>query len=139
MKRLLALAAVAAALPAAQAASPLTPGLYEYTVKMNMPGMPADMPPQTSQRCLTAQDAAGSNAYGMPNDKNSDCTVTDMVENGGQFSYKMACTRPQQFSADANGTLTATTIEMNMTMTMPEIPGPITQNLTARRIGDCKP
>ena len=137
MKRPFILLALLAVACAAHAASSLTPGLYEYSVKMNMPGMPADMPPQVTQRCLNPKDIEGGSAYGMPRDK-SNCTVTDMKEDGGQFSYKMACTKPQQFSADAQGTLTATSIEMNMTMTMAELPGPITQKVTARRIGDCK-
>ena len=43
--------AVAAALtlPLAAAAQ-MTPGMYEYTIKISMPGGTCNMPPQTSQR-----------------------------------------------------------------------------------------
>ena len=34
--------------------------------------------------------------------------------------------------------MTATSMTMDMTMTVPEAPGPIQQSVTARRIGDCK-
>ena len=138
MNRLLALWALVALSPAAQAAPTLLPGLYEYTVQMNMPGMQVGgMPPQVSQRCLKPQDVEGANAYTMPG-SNTDCKVTDMKEDGGQFSYKMACTKPQQFTADVKGTITETSVAMNMTMTVAEMPGPINQNVTARRLGECK-
>ena len=139
MKRFLLLIALITLAPAVHAATALTPGLYEYTVKMNMPGMQSDVPPQTSQRCVSPKDVEGSNAYEMPHDSTSDCRVTDMSENNGRFSYKMSCTKPQQFSADAQGTITETSIDMDMTMTMADMPGPITQKISARRIGDCKP
>ena len=44
----------------AAAAHPAGPdmrdGLWEITVKMDMPGMPATMPPQTSRQCVTKRD-----------------------------------------------------------------------------------
>ena len=53
------------ALPLAAAAQ-MTPGMYEYTIKISMPGGPGNMPPQTSQRCLGAKDLEGTKAYQMP-------------------------------------------------------------------------
>jgi len=138
MIRLLALLVLAALSPAAPAAPTLLPGLYEYTVQMSMPGMQVGgMPPQVSQRCLNPKDVEGANAYTMPG-SNTDCQVTDLKQDGGQFSYKMACTKPQQFNADVKGAITETTVALNMTMTIAEMPGPITQNVNARRLGDCK-
>lgn len=131
-----ALAAVSAA-PLAGAA-PLTPGMYEYTIKMNMAGAPANLPVQTIQRCLAAKDVEGSNAYRMPPAPNNDCQLKDMKEGGGTFSYKMACTKPQKMDTAVQGTVTATSMNMDMTMTMDGMPGPMTQNVSARRIGDCK-
>jgi hypothetical protein len=41
----------------AQSATPnMKEGLWEVTVKMDMPGMPGNMPAQTTQRCVTAKD-----------------------------------------------------------------------------------
>ena len=132
------LAALAAlALPAAAVAQ-MTAGLYEYTIKMNVPGAPANIPPQTMQRCLSAKDVAGSQGYEVPNDPNSDCKVRDLTQSGGQFAYKLACTKPQQIDGAVKGTATATSIAMDMTMNIAGIPGPLTQSITARRLGDCK-
>ena len=118
-------------------AAGLTPGQYEYTIQMTMTGAPA-LPPQTMQRCLTASDVAGNKSYEMPPDRNSDCKIRDVAESGGQFSYKVSCTKPQKLDGTAKGSVTSTSMTMEMNMTMAGAPGPMTQNITARRIGDCK-
>lgn len=126
------------ALPLVSAGATLTPGLYEYTIKMNMPGMPANapaMPAQTVQRCLTAKDVAAK-GYGAP-PKDSDCQVQDMKESGGQFSYKLACTKPQKMDGTVKGSATATSINMELTMAMGSH-GNMTQSTSGKRIGDCK-
>ena len=126
------------ALPLISAAATLTPGLYEYTVKMNMPGMPANapaMPAQTMQHCLTAKDVA-TKGYGAP-PKDSDCQMQDMKESGGQFSYRISCTKPQKMDGTIKGTATATTVNMEMTMAMGSH-GTMTQVTSGKRIGDCK-
>ena len=136
MKPSLVLAALALASPlAAQAA--MSPGLYEYTIKMNMPGAPA-MPTQSMQQCLTGKDVAGNKAFEMPASKDSDCQIKDLTQSGGQFSYKMACTKPQKMEGTAKGSHSATGMTMDMTMTMAGMPGPMTQSISARRVGDCK-
>ena len=35
--------------------------------------------------------------------------------------------------------MTQTSMNMDMTMTMEGMPGPMTQSITAKRTGDCKP
>jgi len=140
MKRIIAVAAMLLPMlwvsSTAHAASTLTPGLYEYTIKMNMPGMA--MPAQTSRRCLNSKDVESNKALEMPPEPNSDCQVKDMVMTGGKYSYKVACTRPQKLNGDVKGTVTANSMTMDMTMTIPEMPGPVQQTVTARRVGDCK-
>lgn len=140
MNRIIAVSAVLlpmlSAPPAAHAASTLTPGLYEYTMKMNMPGM--NMPAQTSRRCLSSKDVESNKALEMPPEPNSDCQVKDMVLTGGQYSYKIACTKPQKLTGNVKGTVTTNSMTMDMTMTIPEMPGPIQQTVTAKRVGDCK-
>lgn len=118
----------------------LTPGLYEYTTKMNMPGMSnmPNMPAQTMQHCVTAKDVAAGKGYGAPQKGDSDCQVKDMVESGGQFSYKISCTKPQKMDGTVKGAVTATGMTMDMTMAMGSH-GTMTQSTTAKRIGDCKP
>ena len=130
------IAALALALPF-NAAAQMRPGMYEYTIKMSMPGGPGNMPTQTMQRCLAKKDLEGNKAYQMPQGQGSDCQVKDMVENGGKFSYKMACTKPQKMDGNVQGTVTPTGMNMDMQMTMEGMPGPMTQTITAKRVGDC--
>ncbi len=137
MKRNLVLAALALASPL-MADAAMTPGLYEYTIQMSMPGGPA-MPPQTVQQCLTAKDVAGNKAFAMPAGKDSDCQVKDLAQSGSQFSYKIACTKPQKIDGAARGTHSATGMTMDMTMTLAGMPGSMTQTMSAKRLGDCKP
>jgi hypothetical protein len=122
----------------AGSAAALNPGLYEYVMKMNMPGAPANMPAQTIQRCLTAKDVEGNKAMEMPPMPNSDCKVLNQVVKGEQFSYRISCTKPEKIDGDVKGTVTATSLNMDMTMKMADAPGPMTQNISARRLGDCK-
>lgn len=129
-------AALALALPL-NAAAQMKPGMYEYTIKMSMPGGPGNMPTQTMQRCLSKKDLEGNKAYQMPQGQGSDCQVKDMVENGGKFSYKMACTKPQKMDSNVQGAVTPTGMNMDMQMTMEGMPGPMTQTITAKRVGDC--
>lgn len=130
------IAALALALPLAAAAQ-LKPGMYEYTIKMSMPGGPANMAAQTMQRCLAKKDLEGNKAYQMPQGPGSDCQIKDMVESAGKFSYKMACTKPQKMNGAVQGSFTQTSMNMDMTMTMDDMPGPMTQSIVAKRLGDC--
>jgi hypothetical protein len=128
--------ALALAVPLAAAAQ-LRPGMYEYTIKMSMPGAPANMSAQTMQRCLAKKDLEGNKAYQMPQGAGSDCQIKDMVESAGKFSYKMACTKPQKMDGTVQGSFTQTGMNMDMTMTMDGMPGPMTQSIIAKRLGDC--
>ena len=120
------------------AAAQMTPGMYEYTIKMNMPGAPANGSAQTMQRCLAAKDLEGTKAYAMPPGPGSDCQIKDMTNNGGKFSYTMACTKPQKLNGTVAGSMTSTSMVMDMNMTMEGMPAPMTQSINAKRIGDCK-
>ncbi|MBI4189242.1 MAG: DUF3617 family protein [Betaproteobacteria bacterium] len=124
-------------LPLTVAAAELTPGQYEYTIKMNMPGVP-NMPTQTVQRCLSAKEIAGNAAFQAPPTPNTDCQMKDLAQTGGRFSYKVSCTKPEKLDSTVKGTFTATSMTMDMTTLMANTPGPLTQTITARRIGDCK-
>ena len=129
-------ASVLFALPLTLAAAGLTPGMYEYTTTMNIPGMPAGMGTHVSQHCLTQKDISSNNAFNSSRDPNSDCQIKDFSERGNQFSYKVSCTKPQKMDGAIKGTFTSTNMTMDMTMAMDG--GSMSQTTTAKRIGDCK-
>ena len=139
LKNLCRLAFASAFVLPAAASAEMTPGMYDYTIKMSMPGAPVNMAPQTMQRCLAAKDLEGGKAYQMPpGPSGSDCQIKDLTENSGKFSYKMACTKPQKLDGAVQGSFTTTSMNMDMTMTMEGMPGPMTQSIVAKRVGDCK-
>ena len=122
---------------AASASAELSPGQYEYTIKMNMPGVP-NLPVQTVLHCISAKDVAGNMAFQAPPTPNTDCKTTDMNQSAGQFSYKISCTKPERMDSTVKGTFTGTALTMDMTMVSAKMPGPMTQTITAKRVGDCK-
>lgn len=123
--------------PAAATAQSLTPGLYEYTMKMSMAGAPP-LPAQTMRHCVTPKDVEANKAFQMPQDNSTDCQIKNHTQSGGQFSYVMSCTKPQKMESVVKGSYTANSITMDMTATVAGAPGPMMQNISAKRVGDCK-
>ncbi|MCD6526814.1 MAG: DUF3617 domain-containing protein [Desulfuromonas sp.] len=62
-------------------------GLWEMTTRMEMPGMPMQMPAITFTDCLTEDDV-------IPQD--SQCEVTDLVKDGNTIRYTMHCNQDGQ-------------------------------------------
>jgi hypothetical protein len=129
------LAAVAVALLpfAALAADPgMKPGLYAYTVKMEMPGMPFAMPPQQFQNCLKQEDVDGGKQF--QDQRNKDCDVKNLKQSAGKASFDVACKdgttghADYTFGADSMAGKTVMNHEGQA----------ITMNMTAKRSGDCK-
>ena len=107
-----------------------TDELWEVTMKMEMPGMPA-MPAQTSQVCKLKGDRDPSKSA----DKGSDCKVVDSKQSGNRSTWKAVCTKPDPmtllgdvtYSGDRyQGTIKVTGSDMEMT-----------QNLSGKKIGNC--
>jgi Protein of unknown function (DUF3617) len=59
--------------------------LWDVTSKMEMPGMPMAMPPQTRRVCVEKGNDAGT----IP--KNDGCMVVDTKRVGNKFTYRMEC------------------------------------------------
>jgi len=118
---------------AATAADPATmqPGLWSYTVKMEMPGMPFAMPPQTFQHCLTQADVDSGKQY--RDQQNQDCQVKDLKQSAGKASFAMTCKDGTTGTAEYAFTptsMTGKTIMNRQGQTM-------TMNMSAKRSGDC--
>ena len=64
-------------------------GMWEITSKMEIPGMPMEMPPTTVNHCYTKEDVKDQKNV-ISRDKN--CTVTDFKSSGNKVSWKMVCT-----------------------------------------------
>lgn len=132
-KTIVALTAVL--LPAAAlAADGMKPGQYAYTVKMEMPGMPFQMPPQNFQRCVTQADVDKGRQYDNQSDRGSDCEVKNLKQSAGKATFDLACkdgtTGKAEYAATGDGMTGKTVMTREGT--------PMTMNMTAKRVGDCK-
>lgn len=67
-------------------------GLWEYTMKMEMPGMPGAMPPTVTQRCLTQTEIDRGDQFGK--DKQDDCKIQNLKQSATRASYDLACKAP---------------------------------------------
>lgn len=133
-RRLLVVPAIALLWSASlQAAETMKPGLWEYSTRMEMPGMPMQMPPAVVQNCLKPEDIAGERAY-QP-DNNKDCKIENMKTSGNTVSYDVKCVGTQPANGRYEFTSTATTMKGKGAM---EVQGrTMLMNIEARRLGDC--
>lgn len=106
-------------------------GLWETKVKMEMTGMPMEMPPVTFTQCITEQ-----NSVPQQQDPNQDCQVTNNQIKGSTVSWDMQCSGRGAMQGSGrityegdsfNGSFRAVTGGMEMT-----------QHMSGRRIGDCE-
>ncbi len=134
------LALLAASLPAtdASASEPGNMMKMHVTSRMQVPGVPFQMPPITHNQevCVSAKKPD-------PRDmtkQNKDCKVTDYKESGNTVSYRMACTGDVQMNGEGSyemldgggvrGTLHFTGSSRGESVTMD-------MNYEGERIGSC--
>lgn len=109
---------------------------WEVTMKMEMPGMPAEMagmmPAQTSKVCMLKgqeKDPAKSD--------NKDCTISDVKYSGNTTSFKMKCTGKDAMTGDA--VLTHTPNSFSQKVNMQSKQGKMTMISNGKPIaGACK-
>lgn len=134
MKRMATLL-VTAMLPGLASAADMKPGLWEYTSKMEMPGMPFAMPPQASRQCLTQADVDKGKVGADPaGQQQNGCQVKNFKQSGNKLSYDVAC---EGSTSHAEFTTTATTME-GITMTDAGDGQKMTMRMTGKRIGECQ-
>lgn len=122
----------AVSFPLAALADGMKPGLYDYTVKMEMPGMPFAMPPQTFQNCVKQQDLDQGKHYQTQRDE--DCALKNMKQSPGKASFDLAC--KDGTTGHADYTFTDTSMTGKQVITREGTP--MTMNMSAKRVGDCK-
>jgi len=133
---LIALAAfLVASLPAIARGLDFEPGKYEITSKVEMPGMPAPMPPVSVTQCMTEQDPVPAKSAG-----GESCQVKDLKIAGNSASWKMQCNQPGG-EAEGSGQITyhGDRFEGSTRTSVgpPEAKMVVTTHITGRRIGPC--
>lgn len=133
-----------AAAPAlyAAAAPNMKPGLWEVTVKMDMPGMPQGMQAQTTQRCVTPKDLEDPRSVGPGADPRTSgkCEVSNYRLQGNTATWEMACKGPEQMKGTGSMTYEGDRYSgvNRMTMNQGGQVMNMTMNYSGRYLGDCK-
>ncbi len=121
----------------------IRPGEWEVTVQMNMPGMPVQMPPQTTTYCLTEEQARDpKRAMEKLNESGSNCRMKNFEQSGNSANWTVECTGPQAAQAEGNMTFNGRDAyqgSMQMTVNGPQGPMVMTHTMRGRRVGDCPP
>jgi hypothetical protein len=112
-------------------------GMWEITMKMEMPGMPTEMPPVTFSQCLTKKDSIP-----QKKDRNEDCKIVSSSVDGNTVTWVAQC-RIKDGTVDSTGKITykgngfdgviKAVMNTKNTGTME-----INQRMTGKRTGPCK-
>ena len=110
--------------------------LYEVTVKMEMAGMPMQMPAMTQRNCVKK---GGSDADLVPHQEN--CKVTDTKRTGNRMTFAIACTGRDAMKGTGDFTFAGDGYsgQIRLTGKMENEDVQMTQAITGRRIGACTP
>ncbi len=121
--------AIATALPVAAQGKD---NLWEYSTKMDMPGMPMAMPAQVHRFCV------GKNAKDddiVPRQEN--CRMLESKRTGNKFTYKMECTGREPSIIVGDLTFGTNVYEGQMRMTMTRTNDTMNMAVSGKRVGDC--
>jgi len=114
-------------------------GLWEITTKMEVPGMPAGMPPQVMQKCFTQEDFKDPRQAVPGKDaRDARCKMTDHKVQGNSATWNMAC----EDGTKGVGTATYSGTTYTSTNTITSSRGGKAQTMTmhysGRHLGACK-
>jgi hypothetical protein len=121
------------------------PGLWEVTMQMQMPNMPAaaqipemKLPPQcvTPERRRTRSTPCRRGPQGRGARKD-DCKVGDYKMSGNKAAWTMTCTTPDTLTS--TGEMTFADDSYTGAMKMVTAQGEMTMKVSGKRVGDCKP
>jgi hypothetical protein len=138
-----ALSATAYAGPFDQFKGKMKEGMYETTMQMEIPGMPAGMGKQNMkfQNCVTAQDIeSGKVGKGKDAKAPDNCEVKNFNMSGNTATYTTVCKGDPEMTADTKVTFVDTGYKMDMKMAMKQ-GGQVmnmSQQMEGRYMGPCK-
>jgi hypothetical protein len=116
--------------------------LWELTVRMQMAGVPMEMPARTTRTCMDKN--ARDEAFVPQKGGEGECRMVDQNRAGNVWRYRMECTGKDKDTVVAEGEVTyapdRSSYDGKMHMTGGSRGGQgfeMTQTYTGRRVGDC--
>lgn len=111
----------------------MQPGMWEWTMTMDMPGMPMAMPPTVYSACLTKEDLVPK----QPQD-NQNCQVLKNKASGNSVEWKIECVIPGGGKSVSEGKMTYSgTTARGETKTHAQ-GMEMSSTMSGRRTGECK-
>jgi len=109
-------------------------GMWEITSKMEMTGMPMEMPPVTHTQCLTKEDLVPQSSQ-----PGQECEITHTKVTGNTVTWIMQC-KGQGGEMIGTGTITysGNSFKGTIKMTMAQSNMEMTCHISGHRIGDCE-
>jgi len=118
-------------------------GQWEIKMEMDMPGMPAGMPPMTTTQCITPEMAADPQKAvpqmgrgGRAGRAGGNCSVSDYKVEGNKVTYKMKCEGGAE-PMTGTGEFLYAPDSYTGTMAMETARGGMKMKYTGKRLGDC--
>ena len=109
-------------------------GMWEITSKMEMPGMPMEMPPTKHTQCLTNKDLAPQSSQ-----PGQECKITQTKVVGNTVTWTVLC-KGQEGNMKGTGKITYSGNSFKGTIKMSMIGENMEMicHISGRRIGDCR-
>ncbi|MFO0752537.1 MAG: DUF3617 family protein [Thermodesulfovibrionales bacterium] len=112
-------------------------GKWEITVKTEMPGMPAQIPPMKHTQCITKKEAVPH-----PSEQSKDCKITDVKISGNTVTWAIQC-QGKENSMSGSGRVTYKNDSFDGVVDMAaNVPGQgsmkMHQVMSGKRLGECK-
>jgi hypothetical protein len=115
---------------------PMRPGRWQNTVQMQMPGMPMQMPPQTTTRCITAEQLQRDPNSWVPSGPDGQaCKISDQKIVRNTVTWKVACTGQMAMTGEGELTFMEDTYAGTLKASTPA--GEMTMKLSGKRLMDC--
>jgi hypothetical protein len=109
-------------------------GKWEITTKIEIPGMPTNMPPMKNTQCLTKKDFVPENSQ-----PGQECKFSETKVSGNTVTWKMECNgKGGEMKGTGEITYSGDSFKGTMKMKMPQQDMEMTSHMEGRRIGDCK-
>jgi hypothetical protein len=114
--------------------------LWEVTVKMQMTGVPMDMPPNTTRTCMDKN--AKDEAFVPQKSEDGECHMADTKRTGNVWRYRMVCTSKDRDTTTVDGEVTyasdsSYTGRMKMVAKSGEQSFEMNQTFSGRKVGEC--
>ncbi len=107
-------------------------GIWEFTVTMEIPGMPMKMPPQTFRHCVTKKDMAPQKA-----EPGQECKMLSYGVKGDTVTWVMECkTKEGTVRSEGRGTYQGDNYDGWVKMKQADLS--FTQKVKGKWVGPCK-